>query len=245
MVAAVALCFLFFSTSVVPSQTENNQLTKEEFWNNIDQYIDQFTENQLRNYFEGFVLYGAEIRNHDTGELIGDTRTNPPIVQHENKFKTQPFFGIGWDQDSMVGWNTTSWALKIEVDIDDKKIYVQAIGPKGTDGKFALFLTPNLVSKPEDISVFLDNQLISFAIEVAPYTMPAGGTMGPSVNDPEHIATEWIVVYAEYSHSVRSLMFSFGASVPEGVPLQTILLVSLIITIGFAVVYSLHKFKHI
>lgn len=151
---------------------------------------------------ENMFPYEVSVYDYDTGELIGAIwfTAEHPAVENENLLSE-----IAMDQLELeigghkqyIGFGTTSKLLRIDVDRDDAKIYLQISGDSGTSGKTALFVSSGLASSRENVAVYLDNQPLNFEFK--------------QIQDPFFN----YVILVEYTHSTHMLIFGFSLETLE------------------------------
>lgn len=142
------------------------------------------------------------VYDYDTGEMLGTTQMfpydpssyeipSPENVESELMYAPPPY-GLGGE-----GWNillgTTSFVTKVEVDFDDRRIYVHVSGDENVPGFFQLWISgERLISGVQKVEVELDNSPLENIV-----TIDYGLTL---------------IVCCWYTHSLHTLTFNLIAS---------------------------------
>lgn len=170
------------------------------------------------------------VHDHDTGEVLGIMQLAPydpsfyqipsPENVRQGMMGGPPPYGFGGQ-----GWNilvgTTSFVSKVEVDFDDKQIYVQFSGNENVPGFFQLWISgERLVSGVQKVEVELDNFPLENVVTI---------DYGPTV-----------IVYVWYTHSTRMLTFSIIGGKGAYTPIFLVVIVGL----GAAVIIAGSIYVH-
>lgn len=162
-----------------------------------------FGNFQIVESQDGTGTLNIEVYDYNTGEFMGSmsgAAYSFTLFENENSpIPTMPTSGLGWEGIGVISIATVTdsqyTSVAVQLDASERRIFVQISGENGDNGTLYLGVTKSLLSSPENVKAYLDNQ----PVDVTVYS-------GWGIID--------YVVKAEYTlNSTRIMRFDFSRAV--------------------------------
>jgi hypothetical protein len=177
--------------------------------------------------------YRVEIYDHRTGKCLGAEAAETygsgayPQIERDNlpMEEWSPDFAFSWGTGA-IGFITDSVVGRIEIDFEERKIYVWIEG-ENANGRITLFLPELMIPYPDNVRVYLDNEPLHPIVVRLAWA--------------RHVP-DWFdyLVHVDFRHHRSLLLFDFGPAEKQS---RSQLLELAVIPLGILAILGVYRLR--